>query len=115
MLMRFALSCLLYALSVMLAARVVPGLRVKSYGGAVIFAVVFGILDGLLFKLLAILTFPVMIITLGLFALVIRAFLFWLADKIVDSVETSGFGAAFLGSLVSGVINFLLQRVVHLG
>src|SRR5579872_2726581 len=53
-LIRFAVFCLLYALSVMLAARVVPGLRVKSFGGAVVFAAVFGILDGLLFSLLAI-------------------------------------------------------------
>jgi putative membrane protein len=114
MLMRFALSCLLYALSVMLAAKVVPGLRVKSYGGAVVFAVVFGILDGLLFKVLAILTAPLILVTLGLFILVIRGFIFWLADQLVDSVETSGFGAALLGSLVSGAINYGIHFVLRL-
>lgn len=110
----FLVHCLLYALSVMLAARVVPGLHVRSYGGAVGFAVVLAILDALLFKLLALVTLPLVVLTLGLFLLLIRAFLFWLADRLVDGVKVDGFGAAFLGSVVTGVINFLITRVVHI-
>jgi putative membrane protein len=110
----FLVHCLLYALSVMLAAKIVPGLRVRSYGSALVFAAVFGILDGLLFKFLAIITLPIVILTLGLFLLVIRAFLFWLADQLVDGVQVEGFWAAFLGSLVTGIINFLINRLVHI-
>lgn len=109
----FLVHCLLYALAVMLAAKVVPGLRVKSYGGAVGFSIVLALLDALFFKALAIITLPLVVLTLGLFLLLIRAFLFWLADRLVDGVEVDSFGAALFGSAVTGVINFLITRVVH--
>lgn len=110
----FLIYCLLYALSIMLAAKVVPGLHVRSYGGAFVFAVVFGVLDGLLFKALALLTLPLVLITLGLFLLVIRAFLFWLADQLVEGVKVDNFFAALAGSTVTGLINFLITRFVHI-
>lgn len=111
----FLIAGLVYGLSVLLAAKVVPGLRVRSFGSAVIFALVLGVLDTLLFKLLALMTLPLVILSLGLFLVVIRAGLFWLADQLVDGVEVDGFGAALLGSLMSGVINFGLRWVLHLG
>ncbi|MCS6915131.1 MAG: phage holin family protein [Myxococcales bacterium] len=110
----FLLSSVLYALSVMVAARVVPGLHVRSFGGALKFALVLGVLDAVLFKALALLTLPVVILTFGLFLLVIRAFLFWLADKLVAGVQVDNFLAAFLGSLLSGAIGFVLRHLLGL-
>ena len=112
-LMSFIVHCLLYALSFMLVARVVPGITIRSYGSAVLFAAVFAILDGLLFSLLAIVTLPLVILSLGLFLLVIRAGLFLLADKLVSGVEISGFFPALLGSLLTGALNSLIRWVVH--
>jgi putative membrane protein len=110
----FLVSSLLYGLSVMVAAKVIPGLHVRSFGGAFVFALVLGVLDALLFKALAIITLPVVVLSLGLFLLVIRAFLFWLADKLVDGVRVDGFGAALLGSLVSGGLSFLLRHALSI-
>lgn len=104
--------CLVYALSVLLASRIVPGLWVKSYGKAVLFAFVFGILDALLFKVLIILTLPFLFLTFGLSLFVLNALLFWLANRIVSGVQVSGFGSALLGSLVSGMINFILTYLI---
>ena len=106
---------LLYALSFMLAAKLVPGISVRSYGSAVKFAVVFALLDGLFFKLLAFLTMPLVILSLGLFLLVIRAALFLAADRFVDGVKIENFHAAFLGSLVTGGLNWLITRFIHIG
>lgn len=108
----FVVHCLLYALAVLLAAKVVPGLHVRSYGGAVTFAAVLSLLDLVLFKVLLFLTMPLVVVTLGLFLLVIRGFLFWLADRLVDGVKVDSYGAAFLGSLVSGVLNYLITCFV---
>jgi putative membrane protein len=105
-------TCLLCSLSVMLAAKVIPGLHVRSFGGAFTFALVLGVLDALLFKALALISLPVVLLTFGLFLLVIRAFLFWLADKLVDGVQVDGAVPALLGSLLSGALAFLMRHAL---
>lgn len=110
----FIVYCLLFALSFMVAAKIVPGIHVRGFGSAVMFSAVFAILDKLLFGVLAFLTAPLILITLGLFLLVIRAALFMLTDKLVDGVRIEGFGAALLGSIVTGVLNWLIQALVHI-
>lgn len=100
----FFLRVLVTAVAVVISARIVPGLRVKSFGGAFVFALVLGLLNSLLFSLLTIITLPLVILSFGLFLLVINAFLFWLADKIVSGVEVRSFGSAFLGSLVTSIL-----------
>ncbi len=103
--LNLVLTLAIYALAVLLAAKIVPGLKVKSFGSAFIFAAVFAILNKLLLMVLVFFTFPLLLISFGLFLLVINAFLFWLADKFVSGVECSGFGAAFFGALVTSIIN----------
>jgi putative membrane protein len=110
----FLVHCLLYALSFMLAAKVVPGISVRSFGSAVLFAAVFAILDALFFKVLTFLTLPIVILTFGLFMICIRAGLFLAADKFVDGVRIDGFMAALLGSLLTGGINWLIHRFVNI-
>lgn len=106
------IRCLLFALSFVLAAKVVPGLHVRSFKSAIMFAAVFAILDFFLFKLLAIITLPLVIVSLGLFLLVIRAGLFLLTDKFVEGVQIDGFFAALLGSVVTGILNWLITKLV---
>jgi putative membrane protein len=104
---------LIFTVAVLLAAKVVPGIRIKSFGSALFFALVVAVLDKLLFGLLVLLALPMVLLTFGLFLLVINAFLWWLADQVVDGVELDGFGAAFFGALVTSVINWLILFLVH--
>ena len=97
---------LVFAVAVFLTARVVPGIKVRSFGSALVFAFVLAILNKLLYGILVFLSFPAILLSLGLFLLVINAFLWWLADKVVSGVETRSFGSAFLGSLCTTVINW---------
>ncbi len=108
------LHILIFTVAVLLTAKVVPGIRIKSFGSAFFFAIVVAILDKLLFGLLVILALPAILVTFGLFLLVINAFLWWLADKVVDGVELDGFGAAFFGALVTSVINWLILFLLRL-
>jgi putative membrane protein len=101
------IQILVTAVAVLLAARIVPGIRVRSFGSAVVFAIVLGILAAVLKTVLVILALPFILVTLGLFMFVINGFLFWLADKIVKGVEVDGFGAAVLGSIVTSAISWL--------
>lgn len=104
-----------FALAVLLTARIVPGIRVKSFGSAFFFALVLAVLDKLLFGILMFLSIPFLLLTFGLFVLVINAILWLLANKLVRGIETSGFGAALFGSLVTSAINFLILWALPVG
>ena len=62
----------------------------KSYGTAIGVAIVYGVLSWLLKTVLVVLSIPFIVLTLGLFLLVINAFLLWLTDKLLDGVEIQG-------------------------
>jgi putative membrane protein len=104
---------LIFTCAVLITAKIVPGIRIKSFGSAFVFALVVAILDKLLFSLLVLLSLPMIFLTFGLFLLVINAFLWWLADKVVDGVELDGFGAAFFGALVTSAINYGILFLLH--
>ncbi|MDB4968435.1 MAG: hypothetical protein JWN44_4124 [Myxococcales bacterium] len=103
---------LVTAIAVLAAARIVPGIRVRSFGSAVVFAFVLAVLNVLLGKLLIILALPFVLLTLGLFLIVINGFLFWLADKVVKGVEVDGFGSAILGSLMTSLVSWTIMFVL---
>lgn len=101
------------ALAVLIAAKVVPGIRVRSFGSALFFALVLGVLSVLLKWILVLLALPLIILTLGLFMFVINAFLFWLADKLVEGVEVDGFGSALLGSMFTSAVTIVAMWLLR--
>ena len=107
------IQLLVTAVAVLISAKIVPGIRVLSFGSAVVFAFVLAILNVILGKVLVLLALPFVLLTLGLFLLVINGFLFWLADKAVKGVEVDGFGSAILGSLVTSVISWAILYVLR--
>jgi putative membrane protein len=112
--MHHLIQILITAIAVLIAARVIPGIRVKSFGSAVFFALVLAIITFLLKTVLVLLALPLIALTLGLFMFVINGFLFWLADKVVDGVEIDGFGSALLGSMVTTAISWACSLLLGL-
>ena len=82
---RLIIDVLLNAGLLYVLAAVLPGVRMKSIGTAVVVALVYGLLSYFLFWVIALITFIPMILTLGLFGLVIYTFLLWLTDKPKES------------------------------
>ncbi len=113
MLLHHIIHLLVTAVAVLAAARIVPGIRVRSFGSAIVFAFVLAVLNVILGKVLVVLALPFVLLTLGLFLIVINGFLFWLADKIVKGVEVDGFGSALLGSLVTSLVSWGILYVMH--
>jgi putative membrane protein len=111
--LHYFIQLLVTAVAVLVAARIVPGVRVKSFGSAVVFSFVLWALNIVLHKILIILALPFLLLTLGLFMIVINGFLFWLADKAVKGVEVDGFGSAILGSLVTSAVSWLTMFLLH--
>ena len=102
------------------ATRLVPGI-VFDGDWRLLFAValVFGVLNVSLRPILAVLTLPLLIVTLGLFTFVLNALMLWLTSAISNALglgfHVEGFGAAFLGAFVVTVVSFLLSLFVASG
>ncbi len=101
------------ALAIGVAAQVVPGIQVDSLWAACAAALLLGLVNVTLRPILLLLTLPLTVVTLGLFALVINGAMLALVAGVVKGVHVAGFGSAVLGailvSLVGGVLSWLLQ------
>jgi putative membrane protein len=111
--MRLLLNWVLTALAVWVVAHVVPGIHVSGAGSALIAALVIGFVNATLGLFLKIITFPLTLVTFGLFWFVINAVMLELASAIVPGFEVRGFVAAFVGSIVLSVVNMLLRWLVE--
>ena len=107
--MRLLLHWILSALAVWIVAHVVPGISVSGPVAALIAALVIGLVNATLGLLLKIITFPLTMLTLGLFWFVINALMLELAAAFVRGFQVRGFEAAFLGAIVLSVVSSLLQ------
>ncbi len=100
------------AIALILVAYIIPGVHVSGIGGAVVAAIILGIVNAVLKPILVILSLPLEILTLGLFTFVINAVLFYLVAKLGIGLSVDGFGAAFLGALVLSIVSFILSSFV---
>ncbi|MGB9586023.1 MAG: phage holin family protein [Anaerolineales bacterium] len=112
---RFILRLLINAVALYVATRIVPGIYTQNMGWLswLVLAFVFGLVNSLFGPILKFLTCPLIIVTLGIFTLVINTFLFWLAGRIGElfgaGFQVDGFWAAFLGSLVVSIVSVVLS------
>jgi putative membrane protein len=87
----------------------VPGISVSGPVAALIAAAVIGLANATIGLLLKILTFPLTLLTLGLFWFVINALMLELASAFVRGFQVRGFEAAFLGAILLSIVSSLLQ------
>jgi putative membrane protein len=112
--MRLLLNWVLSALAVWIVAHVVPGVFVSGPTAALIAALVIGFINATIGALLKILTFPLTLLTLGLFWLVINALMLELASALLaPRFQVRTFMAAFLGAIVLSLVNMLLKWLVN--
>jgi putative membrane protein len=112
--MRMLLNWVLSALAVWIVARVVPGIYVSGPVAALIAALVIGFINATIGVLLKILTFPLTLVTLGLFWLVINALMLELASALLKpGFQVRGFLAAFVGAIVLSLVNMVLKALVR--
>lgn len=100
------------ALALLIVAQLPIGVEIASLYGAVIAAVVLGVLNTLVRPLLVLLTLPITIVTLGLFIIVINAGLFYFAASFVDGFVVDSFLAAIIGSVLVSIISSIGNRFV---
>jgi putative membrane protein len=110
--MRLLLNWVLSAAAVWIMAQVVPGIHVNGAVAALIAALAIGFINATIGFLLKILTFPLTLLTLGLFWFVINALMLELASAVVPGFQVRGFFAAFVGAIVLSLVNLLLKAIV---
>lgn len=107
--MRLLLHWILSAVAVWIVAHLVRGISVSGPQAALIAALVIGLINATLGLLLKILTFPLTLLTLGLFLFVINALMLELASSFVPGFQVRSFVAAFIGAIVLSIVSSLLQ------
>ena len=103
------------AAALLLVAYLYPGVHVESFFAALIAALVLGLVNAVIRPILVILTFPVTLLTLGLFLFVINAVLFWLVANLVQGFAVNGFVAALIGSILYSVITLISSWILFGG
>jgi putative membrane protein len=102
------------ALALWLVAQIIPGIRVRDFGAALVATIVIAIVSVTVGPVLKFLTFPLTFLTLGLFLLVLNAFLLKLASLFTPGFAVHGFWSAVAGSLVLTILTAVLRRIVFL-
>ena len=108
-LVSYILQILLTGVSVLIVGKLLPGVKVRSYGSAVLFAFIVSILDVIAWKFLGLLTLPFAVVTAGLGVFVINGILFMIADAAVPGVQISGCVTAVLASVGVTLINWVMH------
>ena len=100
------------AITIFIVATYVPGFEVDSFLTALIVALVLGIVNAFIKPIITILTLPITILTLGLFAFVINALLIWGISSIVAGFTITGFVPALIGAIALWLINLIIHFVI---
>ena len=110
--MRLLLHWLLSALALLVVSHFVPGFHVNGLLPALIAAVVIGLLNATVGLFLKIITFPLSILTLGIFLLVINGIMILVASALVPGFLVTGLGPAFWGAVVLALLGMLIRAIV---
>ncbi len=101
------------ALALLLISQVIKGIEVDSVFAAFVAAAVLGVINAVLRPILLLITLPITILTLGLFALVVNGLMLYIAGSVVEGFYVSGFWPAVFGALFLSVISWIANAFIN--
>lgn len=110
--LRFLIKWFISAVALLVVVHVFSGVSSASLQTTIVMALVLGLLNTFLKPLLSFLSLPIMIITLGLFTLIINALTFFLAAKLVQGFYVAGFWSACWAALIYSIVTFLINMLI---
>jgi putative membrane protein len=112
--MNFLVQLIISTLAVIITSKLLPGVEINSAITGILVAAVLSLLNTIVKPILVVLTIPITIFTLGLFLLVINAFIIMMTSHLVNGFKVDGFWTAFffsiILSLVTSVFNMLSDK-----
>lgn len=109
---QFLLTWLLAAVSLLVTAKLVPGLSIEGFMPSLLGSAVMGFMNATVKPILQILTLPLTILTLGLFLLIVNAISFGLVGYFTPGFDVEGFFPALIGSIVLALVSWVLNGLV---
>ncbi len=113
MLLRPIIDVLVTGGLLLLLASALPGVRLKSYGTAVIVALVYGLFSFFLGTLIGWILFIPMFLSLGLLGLLINALMLWLTDKFIDDFEIDSMKTTLIMAVLLTIGRFLMSVLLN--
>jgi putative membrane protein len=105
----FVFRWLATTVGVMVAASIISGIRYDTTGSLIAAALLLGILNAFVRPVLLILGAPLILLTLGIFILLVNGLMLYWVPSIVSGFHVDGYGSAFWGAIVIGIISWLLS------
>jgi putative membrane protein len=105
------INVLILSVAVFLVAQLLPGIQVKNFYTAILVAIVYSLINFFTGWLLVLLSFPFMILTFGLFKLVINAFMLWLTDKLMEDFKISDLLTTFIAAALITFVDSVIQWI----
>jgi len=107
------IKVLINAAALWVAARFIPGITLEgSVWSILLVALVFGLLNAFLKPILKLFSLPLLIVTLGLFAIIINVAVLGITAALMDNFSIDGFWPALLASLVISIVSAILNKVL---
>ncbi|MFN2508297.1 MAG: phage holin family protein [Chthoniobacterales bacterium] len=105
----FLFRWIITTVAIMLTAWLMPGISVDGTGASIGAALLLGILNAFIRPFLLLLSAPLILLSLGFFILVINALMLWWVPTFVPGFRVEGFGSAFWGAIIIGLISWFLS------
>ncbi len=105
---KFICKVVILAAIILTIAHLLPGLDVPNFPDALLFALIVALLNSFIAPILIVVSFPITVMTVGIFALLINVFLFWVASLISYGVHITNFWGAFWGGTIVAISSFIL-------
>jgi len=102
---------LISAASLVIVAYLFPGIQLQGIGPALIAPIVIGLINATIGFIVKIVTFPITILSLGLFLLVINALMLMFAAYLIPGFAVAGFWSAFFGAIVLSIVSMILRSL----
>lgn len=102
---------ILFTLAIIFVAWLVPGISVDNFQSAMLVTVIIALINIFIRPLIQLVTLPINILTLGIFGLIVNAFLFMLAGYLAPGFEVESFLSAFLGSIVLSFLGLIINMI----
>ena len=109
--MKLFFNWLIAAIAILIASYLLPGVETNTFITALIVAVVLGLVNMIIRPILLLLTLPVTVATLGLFTVVINAFMVWIVQLLVPGFTVANFGWAVLFAILLALINMVFRSM----
>ncbi len=110
--MSFITRWLLNAVAIGITAYLIPGMDVNGFWALLWAGLILGLLNAIIKPILFVLTLPITVLTLGIFALVLNGIMLYITAWIVGGFSIASFWTAVLGSIVISIISSILSKIL---